>query len=131
METNIFTLLVTFIIILFITAGKASASIPQSSTLKLSGEWPVVFDASLINNGTSVLINWKADSEQSEIYYEVQSSTNNKVFKTAAIILGGFSNEQNFIYSFKDKNTTGVKTYYRIKQINKDGSFRIVSEQSL
>jgi hypothetical protein len=131
METNIFTLLVTFVIILFITAEKAFAAAPHNNNLQLSVEWPVVFDASITQKGSSYIITWKADSEQREIYYEVESSTDRVVFKTAAIVLGGFSEEQGFVYSFKASNTTGKKTYYRIKQINKDGSFRIVSEQSL
>jgi hypothetical protein len=131
METNIFTLLVTFILILFATAGKAFATVPQNSGLQLASEWPVVFDASIIQKGSSCIITWKANSEQKEIYYEVQSSADGVSFKTAAIILGGFSEDQNFIYSFKASNATGNKTYYRIKQINKDGSFRVVSEQSL
>lgn len=132
METNIVTLLAAFLLILFATTQNASASVPTAgNALQLSSDWPLVFDASLTQKGSFVIINWKADSEQTEIYYEVQSSTNNKVFKTAAFVLGGFSNEQNFVYSFKEEHTKGVKKYYRIKQINKDGSFRIVSEQSL
>ncbi len=111
-------------IILFLKAG-ASDSMPVSQAV-----WPKVFDVQFQQKGSFTVLQWKAISEPKEVYYEIESSTDQLSYKTEAVILGGFSGDQVFTYSFKFKQTN-VKTYYRIKQKNNDGSSRIVSEQSL
>ncbi len=125
MKTKFVPVLSTLFILLFLNTGFAS-NFPVSSA-----GWPKVYDIQFGQKGSFVILEWKAQSEPKEIYYEIESSTDNIVYKSAAVILGGFSTDNSFTYSFKVKQTPGVKTYYRIKQINNDGSFRIVSEQSL
>ncbi len=92
--------------------------------------WPKVFDVRFEQKGASILLQWKADAEPKEIYYEIETSVDAVNYKTAAVVLGGFSEGQNYSYLFKSKHEAGSKTYFRIKQINNDGSYRIVSEQS-
>ena len=125
MKTKLVPVLSTLFILLFIKTGFAS----NFSVTPL--EWPKVYDVQFGQKGSFVTLEWKAQSEPKEIYYEIESSTDNVTYKSVAVILGGFSADNSFTYSYKVKQTPGVKSYYRIKQINNDGSFRIVSEQSL
>lgn len=91
--------------------------------------WPKVFDVQFEQKGTSVILKWKADAEPKEIYYIIETSTDAVSYKQSAIVLGGFSEGQEYSYQFKTKHAEVSKTYFRIKQINNDGSYRIVSEQ--
>jgi hypothetical protein len=111
--------------ILFVNTGFASI------TPVTTPEWPKVFDVQLEQKGSFTTLEWKALSEPKEIYYVIESSTDAVTYKSVAVMLGGFSADQYFTYSYKVKHVSGTKSYYRIKQINQDGSFRIVSEQSL
>jgi len=125
MKTKLIPVLSTLMILLFVNTGFASINHLTSS------EWPKVYDVQFEQKGSFVTLEWKAQSEPKEIYYEIESSTDHVTYKSVAVILGGFSEDNSFAYSYKVKQTPGTKSYYRIKQINNDGSFRIVSEQSL
>jgi len=124
MKTKFVPVLTVFMIILFVKAG-ASVTTPI-----LFNEWPKVFDIQLEQKGSFTVLQWKAIDEPKEVYYEIESSTDQMNYKTEAVMLGGFSTDHFFTYSFKIKQAE-AKKYYRIKQKNNDGSSRIVSEQSM
>ena len=124
MKTKFVPVLTVFMIILFVKAG---ASVTTSI---LFNDWPKVFDVQIEQKGSFTVLQWKAIDEAKEVYYEIESSTDQMNYKTEAVILGGFSADQFFIYSFKIKQAE-TKKYYRIKQKNNDGSLRIVSEPSM
>lgn len=124
MKTKLVPVLSTIMILLFVNTGFASIS-PISST-----EWPKVFDVQFGQKGAFTTLEWKAQSEPKDIYYEIESSTDGIAFKSVGIVLGGFATDQHFTYAYKVKQAT-TKTTYRIKQISNDGTSRIVSEQSL
>ncbi len=65
------------------------------------------------------------------MYYEVERSIDGVHFKTVAIVLGGFANDQNYEYQFRGKGNEKNKAVYRIKQLKQDGSYRIVGERSI
>lgn len=125
MKTKLVPVLSTLFILLLINTGFAADS-PAASA-----EWPKVYDVQFGQKGSFVTLEWKAQSEPKEIYYEIETSTDKVSYKSVAVVLGGFSADEHFTYAYKVKQTPGAKSYYRIKQINNDGSFRIVSEQSL
>lgn len=122
MKTKLVSVFLSSFILLSVTGY--SATLPQNNI------WPKVYDVRFEQKGASVILQWKADAEPKEIYYEIETSNDAVNYKTAAIVLGGFSEGQNYSYLFKSKHEAGSKTYFRIKQINNDGSCRIVSEQS-
>ena len=124
MKTKFVPVLTAIMIILFVKAG-ASVTTPV-----LFNEWPKVYDVQVEQQGSFTIIQWKATAETKEMYYEIESSTDQLNYKTEAVMLGGFSTDQFFTYSFKIKQAE-AKKYYRIKQKNNDGSSRIVSEQSM
>ena len=96
-----------------------------------STDWPKISDLQVEFSGAVVLINWVADVEPKDVYYEVERSNDGVHFKTVALMLSGLVNKQNYTYRFKEKKKETLKVVYRIKQLKQDGSFRIVGERSL
>ena len=123
MKTKFVPVIATLMILLFVNTG-------TSGTISTNQVWPKVFDVQFEQQGSSVVLLWKADNEPKDIYYEIETSADGKAFKTSAVLLGGFANDQHYTYKYKAKKVTSAKTFYRIKQMSNDGTYRIVSEQS-
>lgn len=123
MKTKSVPVIAAFMILLCVNTG-------TSGTVFSKQVWPKVYDVQFEQQGSSVVLQWKADNEPKDIYYEIETSADGKEFKTSAIVLGGFANDQHYTYKYKAKKATTAKTFYRIKQMNNDGTYRIVSEQS-
>ena len=123
MKTKFVPVIATLMILLFVNTG-------TSGTIPTNQVWPKVYDVQFEQQGSSVVLLWKADNEPKDIYYEIETSADGKAFKTSAIVLGGFANDEHYTYKYKAKKVTSAKTFYRIKQMNNDGTYRIVSEQS-
>ena len=92
--------------------------------------WPEVSDIKLFQYNTTVSLQWTANSEASDLYYEIEKSADGITFKTAAMVLGGEQLNSRYTYTFKLKQTPNEKIIYRIWQVKKDGSSRLVGEQS-
>ena len=123
MKTIFVPVIAAFMILLFVNTG-------TSGTISTNQIWPKVFDVQFEQQGSSAILQWKATNEPKDIYYEIETSVDGKEFKTSAIVLGGFANDQHYTYRYKAKKSAATKTFYRIKQMNNDGTYRIVSEQS-
>ena len=123
MKTKFVPVIAAFMILLFVNTG-------TSGTVFSKQVWPKVYDVQFEQQGSSVVLQWKADNEPKDIYYEIETSADGKEFKTSAIVLGGFANDQHYTYKYKAKKSAAAKTFYRIKQMNNDGTYRIVSGQS-
>jgi hypothetical protein len=92
--------------------------------------WPVVSKLQFLHSGSVLSIQWVADAEPQQLHYEVESSTDGIIYKTVAIVLGGVDEPGSYSYLFRAK-AHSTKTYYRIKQVKQDGSFRIAAERSV
>jgi hypothetical protein len=116
------------VVLIFLFAG--FFSFPKSYSQQAVQNWPEVAQFQLTYTGSAVLLQWVAKAEPQDVYYTVERSDDGSSFKTVAVILGGMEQEGQFNYRFREKNKT-AKTHYRIKQINRDGSFRIAAEHSI
>ena len=123
MKTKFVPVIAAFMILLCVNTG-------TSGTISIKQGWPKVYDVQFEQQGSSVVLQWKADNEPKDIYYEIETSEDGKGFKPSAIVLGGFAANEHYTYKYKAKKVTSAKTFYRIKQMNNDGTYRIVSEQS-
>ena len=123
MKTKFVPVIAAFMILLFVNTGTSGTTFPKQV-------WPNVYDVQIEQQGSSAVLQWKADNEPKDIYYEIETSADGKEFKTSAIVLGGFANDQHYTYRYKAKKSAATKTFYRIKQMNNEGTYRIVSEQS-
>ncbi|MGN6618626.1 MAG: T9SS type A sorting domain-containing protein, partial [Ilyomonas sp.] len=74
--------------------------------------------------GKDVVVNWTVANEYDMLNYEVERADDNLTFKKVASV--NAVNATSYTYAVTDKNVTGGtsgKVTYRLKQINKDGSF--------
>jgi hypothetical protein len=77
----------------------------------------------LKRNKKDVLLNWQTKQEVNSSVFELQRSEDAKEFKTIAVIKS--NNQLNGSeYHYTDRNTISNVNYYRLKMIDKDGSFK-------
>jgi trimeric autotransporter adhesin len=71
-----------------------------------------------------VMLRWKTSFEQNSYSFEIERSTKleGKFTKIGSITAAGNSN-RTLNYSFRDQQPTGTVNYYRLKQVDLDGSF--------
>jgi hypothetical protein len=87
------------------------------------------FTARKLNNGNSVLLEWKVAAEFNVDKYEIEVAKGNGALQTnsftaiGSVASGGNSGtEQQYNFTDEELNKTGAR-YYRLKIINKDGSY--------
>ncbi len=78
------------------------------------------FDATV--NGNLVNLIWKTVSEKDNKGFEVEKSTDGINYFTIASIAGNGSNSATSLYQYTDKNAAAGLNYYRLKQIDFDGT---------
>jgi uncharacterized cupredoxin-like copper-binding protein len=128
MKTSTLSLLVNrlltslFSLVLLLVASNSNAFIKYTTVNN-----PGIEYKSLAATATekSVFINWVTASEKNNSHFEVERSTDMKVFKTVAMVLDGFSTTGTDGKTYKFKEAAGeVKkgktVYYRLKQIDND-----------
>lgn len=71
-----------------------------------------------ITNGIASL-NWKVENEVSMKEYQLEYSSNGFSFTAVSTVIA----KNKAIYSFQNKDISSAKNYYRLKLINKDGSY--------
>ncbi len=79
---------------------------------------------SAVNNGKNVTLNWKTATELNNYGFTIERSTNNISFASIGTISGNGNSSEIKSYQFVDENLLSGKYYYRLKQIDFDGSFK-------
>jgi hypothetical protein len=79
------------------------------------------FNASV--DGMNVRLNWTTATEINNSGFEIERSTDNVAFETLAFISGNGTTTERKTYSFTDNNLISDLYYYRLKQIDFDGTF--------
>lgn len=75
-------------------------------------------------DATQVQLNWTTSAESNNDYFGVQRSTNPAAgFETIGSVKGKGNSAENVTYQFADPNTETGYTYYRLKQVDFDGTF--------
>jgi hypothetical protein len=75
------------------------------------------------SNGKEVILNWSTATELNNLGFEIQRSTEGKEFFTVGFVNGHGTTTEQRNYSYADKNLYNGKYYYRLKQVDYDGSF--------
>jgi hypothetical protein len=76
----------------------------------------------------SVTLNWSTASELNNNGFEVQRSLLNSEFVTVGFVKGAGTSSLQKEYSFTDQNLSNDKYFYRLKQIDFDGTFEYSDE---
>ena len=79
------------------------------------------FQARPTENGN--LLNWATANELNNNHFDVERSDNGVDFKSIGQVKGNGNTNQISTYSFVDKTLLAAVNYYRLKQVNTDGTF--------
>lgn len=93
------------------------------------GPLPVVwggFAGKRLNNST-VALQWRTMQEQNASHYNVQRSEDGIRFRTIAIVAAQGTTSSVSDYNFDDKNATAATHFYRLEQVDLDGSINYSS----
>lgn len=80
------------------------------------------FDAR-IGTGNTITLNWSTASETNNLGYEIQRSIDGKTFTTVGFVSGNGTSTKENKYSFAIPESEAGTYYYRLKQLDFDGSF--------
>ncbi len=108
------------------TAGVAASYAGSRFSIKIttaSGSLPVkLISFSGVKTNKTAVLKWTTASEENNDRFEVHSSTNGIDYKTIGTVLGaGYSNRV-LNYTFIDEQPATGINYYRLKQVDKDGT---------
>jgi hypothetical protein len=73
--------------------------------------------------GATVGVSWATASEQNSARFEVQRAAPNQAFSTLAMIAGAGTTQQAHTYRYIDTAPLPTTAYYRLKQVDGDGSY--------
>ncbi len=73
-------------------------------------------------NGT-IQLTWNTESEQLSAYFDVERSTDGREFTRIGTVQAAGVSDSRRTYHFRDLNPGEAITYYRLKQVDLDGSF--------
>jgi len=76
-----------------------------------------------LTNDSQIILDWITASELNNRGFEVEQSFDNESFTTLDFVLGSGSTTEQRNYSYTVKNTSAGLQYYRLKQLDYDGSY--------
>lgn len=79
------------------------------------------FSANVVNGG--VVLSWSTSTETNNSGFEVERSLDNNVFSKIAFVSGFGTTAEPKSYNYSDQSVKGGTYYYRLKQIDYDGTF--------
>lgn len=100
-----------------------------SNTTSVIASLPVVwggFAGKRVNSST-VSLQWRTLQEQNASHYNVQRSEDGIRFRTIAIVAAQGTTSSVSDYNFDDKNATAATHFYRLEQVDLDGSINYSS----
>lgn len=108
-----------------------SGSQANFSIVRLTTDDPVpvefsTFTASVSNN--NVVLQWETASETNNYGFEVQRKSLNSEFEVLGFISGSGTTTESRTYFFTDSKLISGEYYYRLKQLDFDGSFNYSDE---
>jgi hypothetical protein len=113
-----------------LVAGVVASVEPCNHTLCENRALPVTlvtFSGRRVDAGTVDLI-WETSEEVNNAYFLVERTLNpSKGFETVAKVKGAGTSRTTSSYQAHDPNDFGVYTYYRLKQVDTDGSYEYSS----
>ena len=96
----------------------------KSFTFKMDGTYlPICLsEFTALKNNNNITLSWITQSETNNDYFEIQRSTNGTQWETIAKISGSGNVTSSIQYSYTVKNTVLGMSYYRLNQVDFDGT---------
>lgn len=76
-----------------------------------------------LKGGSLVLVEWASEMEKNNHYFQVQRSGNEREYATLGKLGGSGKTNFQLGYSFSDPQPLGDLAYYRLKQVDRDGTY--------
>jgi len=109
--------------------GNDRDSIPEIGAHEFPGVIPVELVSFVAaSNGNSVVLSWETATETNNSHFEIEKRSENNAYTTIGKVTGAGTTVQPVKYSFTDNNPGAAKVYYRLKQVDFDGSFSYSKE---
>jgi hypothetical protein len=83
------------------------------------------FSASIDDGNTT--LNWTTATELNNLGFEIEKSFNNEIFEKIGFVPGYGTTSESKNYNFIISDLPSQKTYYRLKQVDFDGTFEYSS----
>ena len=104
--------------------------------IRVSTQWgdlvPVEFTSFTSTvDGSSVILNWSTATELNNFGFEVQRSVAGSEFVTVGFVNGNGTTTEARTYNFVDANLASGNYYYRLKQVDFNGTFAYSDEVSV
>lgn len=106
------------------TAGSAyNAGAISTNCISILADESFAFDAVIAGN--TIVLKWNAPPKPGNKGFEVERSSDSKNWKTIGLVNGNISanNNAKTVHHFTDHTPLTGKNYYRIKQLDHDGSY--------
>ena len=81
------------------------------------------FTAAVSEKG--ITLSWITASETNNLGFEIQRSLDEKTFQKVGFVKGNGTSTKSHAYSFVDESAHGNTYYYRLKQVDLDGTFEL------
>ena len=86
----------------------------------------ISFNLEIENN--SIKLIWITETEINNYGFEIERKENNKEWMKIGFVKGFGTTTERYIYNYKDENLKSAEYFYRLKQIDFNGSFEYSSE---
>ena len=108
----------------FSLAGGEMHDYPFNASLPSCAPMPVrLVKFTATPEGTAVRLAWETSWEYNSDYFEVERSSNAIEFGSLGRVLAGGQTSQSQRYTFADELPSSQTAYYRLRTVDKDGSF--------
>jgi len=106
-------------------ACQANATCASTCVADASCNLPVemLYFKGKITESNEVSLMWATASEENNAHFEIQSSTNGKIFNTIEKIEGSGTTIEQKEYQWLDVSPSKGMNYYRLKQVDMDGKY--------
>jgi len=109
--------------------GETRDSIPEIGADEFPGIIPVElvsFNASLDKN--NVVVTWQTATELNSSYFDVERKVSGSEWNSIGRVTAAGNSTRTIDYRFVDENIAGTISFYRLKQVDLDGSFTYSQE---
>jgi len=84
---------------------------------------PVTFQSFYINRqGSNIQLSWSTSQEENNNFYAIEKSSDGRSWKQVAMVMGAGTSTLVNKYGYTDKNINDAVVYYRIRQVDMNGS---------
>ena len=100
-------------------------SVSLNNAITVSGVIPVElssFSASSAKNG--IQLKWETTTETNNLGFDIERSSNGQEFQKVGFVIGNGTTTNKSVYSFLDQSADFAKQFYRLKQIDFNGTFK-------